>query len=167
MATMPEIRVRAAEPADAQALYEIFNSPAVAAQTLQTPYQSVDQIRERFAAKSPDVCALVAELEGRVVGTLGLHLESNPRRHHTGAIGMAVHERFQNQGVGSTLVAAALDLADNWLNLRRLELQVYTDNTAAIHLYKKFGFEIEGTLRDYAFRNGEYVDAYAMARLRE
>ena len=36
----------------------------------------------------------------------------------------------------------------------------------AIALYKKFGFEIEGTLRRYAMRNGEYVDSYSMARLK-
>jgi putative acetyltransferase len=59
-----------------------------------------------------------------------------------------------------------LDIADNWLNLHRLELQVYTDNERAINLYKKFGFEIEGTLRDYAYGDGHYLDAYEMARLR-
>ncbi len=61
---------------------------------------------------------------------------------------------------------AAVDLGERWLNLSRLELQVYTDNEAAIGLYKKFGFEIEGTLRRMSFRDGQYVDAYAMARLR-
>ena len=59
---------------------------------------------------------------------------------------------------------AAVDLADNWLNLRRLELQVYIDNEPAIHLYQKFGFEIEGKLADFAFRDGQYVDAYMMAK---
>jgi L-phenylalanine/L-methionine N-acetyltransferase len=42
---------------------------------------------------------------------------------------------------------------------------VYTDNLAAVHLYRKFGFAIEGTCRAYAFRDGAYVDAYQMARL--
>ena len=46
-----------------------------------------------------------------------------------------------------------LDLADNWLNLTRIEPSVYTDNAAAVVLYEKFGFEIEGTHRRYAFRN--------------
>ena len=33
-------------------------------------------------------------------------------------------------------------------------------------VYKKYGFEIEGTGRRYALRNGEYVDAYYMARMK-
>jgi L-phenylalanine/L-methionine N-acetyltransferase len=37
---------------------------------------------------------------------------------------------------------AAVDLADKWLNLTRLELEVYTDNAPAIRLYKKFGFTV-------------------------
>jgi L-phenylalanine/L-methionine N-acetyltransferase len=62
---------------------------------------------------------------------------------------------------------AALDLADDWLNLTRIELSVYTGNAAAVALYEKFGFEIEGTHRRYAFRDGAYVDAYSMARVRD
>jgi len=42
---------------------------------------------------------------------------------------------------------------------------VYVDNVPAISLYKKFGFETEGTLKKYAFRAGKYVDAYTMARI--
>ena len=49
---------------------------------------------------------------------------------------------------------AALDLADNWLNLTRIELEVCTDNQTGIALYEKWGFEIEGTLRHFAFRGG-------------
>jgi putative acetyltransferase len=39
-------------------------------------------------------------------------------------------------------------------------------NEIGIALYEKFGFEIEGTHRRFAFREGEYVDAYSMARVR-
>jgi L-phenylalanine/L-methionine N-acetyltransferase len=46
-------------------------------------------------------------------------------------------------------------------------LEVYTDNEPAVRLYKKFGFSVEGTLRRYAFRDGRFVDAYMMARLRQ
>jgi len=43
---------------------------------------------------------------------------------------------------------------------------VYVDNTAAIALYEKVGFEVEGTHRRLAFRDGEYVDSYSMARIK-
>jgi putative acetyltransferase len=79
---------------------------------------------------------------------------------------MSVHDAFQNRGVGSALMRAMIDLADNWLGLRRLELEVWTDNTLAIHLYEKFGFAVEGTGRQYARRAGELVDCYFMARLK-
>jgi len=50
--------------------------------------------------------------------------------------------------------------------LRRVELTVYTDNAPAIALYRKFGFEVEGQLREYAIRDGIYADVLSMARLR-
>ena len=68
--------------------------------------------------------------------------------------------------MGSLLLAAALDVADNWMNLHRVELTVYHDNEAAQALYRKFGFETEGRLRDYAVRDGVFVDAITMARLK-
>lgn len=109
---------------------------------------------------------LVACVGEEFVGQLGLHtFPSRPRRRHVGQLGMAVRDDWQGKGVGSALMQAAIDLAANWLQLTRLELEVYTDNQAGIRLYQKFGFEIEGTLRQYAFRDGEYVDAYIMAKI--
>jgi putative acetyltransferase len=81
-------------------------------------------------------------------------------------MGMAVRDDWQGRGAGTALLQAAIDLAEQWLNLSRLELEVYTDNEPAIRLYKKFGFRIEGTLVHFAFRDGQYEDAYLMARLR-
>jgi putative acetyltransferase len=73
---------------------------------------------------------------------------------------------WQGKGVGSALLGAIVDLADNWLNVFRLELTVYVDNERAIALYRKFGFETEGTHKAYALRAGQYVDALFMARIR-
>ena len=89
------------------------------------------------------------------------------RRSHCGSVGIAVAKGWHGQGIGSRLLGALLDVADNWMNLRRVELMVYTDNEPAIALYRKHGFEVEGELRDYAVRDGRHVNAYAMARLRD
>ena len=81
-------------------------------------------------------------------------------------VGMSVRDDWQGRGVGTELLKAAIDLAERWLNLTRLELFVFTDNKPAIRLYERFGFAVEGTLRQYAYRDGRFVDALAMARLR-
>jgi putative acetyltransferase len=79
---------------------------------------------------------------------------------------MGVAAAWQGKGVGSRLMAAVLEVADNWMNLHRVELTVFADNEAALALYRKFGFENEGRLRDYAIRDGVLVDAISMARLK-
>jgi putative acetyltransferase len=52
------------------------------------------------------------------------------------------------------------------MGLTRLELTVYTDNEPALRLYRRFGFELEGTHRAYGLRDGVLTDAHCMARLR-
>jgi L-phenylalanine/L-methionine N-acetyltransferase len=164
---MANVSVRHAEPDDAPAIHRILSSPRAVAGTMQLPLQSLEGVRKRFFSDTREgLYHLVACVGEEVVGHLGLETFTRPRRRHVGEIGMAVRDDWQGKGVGTALMEAALDLADNWLNLTRIELSVYTDNTAGVALYKKFGFEIEGTHRRYAFRNGEYVDAYSMARIR-
>jgi putative acetyltransferase len=164
---MPHVSVRHAEPDDYEAMHRIMSGPRAAAGTLQLPLQSAEAWRKRLAEPPEGLFLLVACVDGEVVGNLGLETSPDrPRMRHVGSMGMAVRDDWQGKGVGTTLMGAALDLADNWLNLTRIELRVYVDNSAAVALYERFGFEIEGTHRRLAFRNGEYVDAYSMARLR-
>jgi putative acetyltransferase len=162
-----EITVRHSEPEDYEALHRIFSGPRAIAGTLQLPLPPAQRWRKRLAEHSEDLHSLVACVDGEVVGSLGLETTSTRwRMRHTGRIGMAVRDDWQGKGVGTALMEAALDLADNWLNLTRIELHVFVDNAAGIALYEKFGFEVEGTHRRFAFRDGEYVDAYSMARLK-
>jgi len=109
---------------------------------------------------------LVAEVNGELVGQAGLHPAGVAiRRRHAMYLGISVASTAQRQGIGTALMTALCDYADNWLACLRIELTVYTDNEIAQRLYRNFGFEVEGTLRAYALRDGVYVDAYSMARL--
>lgn len=162
------VEVRAAEPSDIEAIGAVMNGTAVVRGTLQVPHTSNELRRQRFTFADPHVRFLVAVPAGGgvVIGNIGLHRATNPRRIHTASLGMSVHEEWHGRGVGTALVAAALDIADNWWQVTRVHLEVYTDNEPAIALYRRFGFEVEGTLRKDAFRDGELADTYLMARLR-
>jgi len=161
-----DITIRKAEPADAEAIWKCYTAPQVVRNTLQLPYRSLESVREQLTKRREGDHLLVAIVDGEVVGTIGLDTSPRPRIRHRGEIGMMVRDDWQGKGVGTAMMQAVVDLADKWLNLTRIELTVYTDNEPAIALYRKFGFQIEGTLRKYAFREGEFVDAYAMARVK-
>lgn len=162
-----DINVRRIEPDDARDLHDLFSQPKAIAGTLQIPFPDIQSWQARCEKVPDHISVLVAEVESKVVGNLALVRQPRHlRRNHVAQLGMAVHDDWQGNGIGTKLLQEAINLADNWLDLSRIELSVFVDNAAAIALYKKNGFELEGTCKNYAFRNGEYSDVYAMARIR-
>ncbi|MDE8762878.1 MULTISPECIES: GNAT family N-acetyltransferase [Rhizobium] len=165
-ARLPDgILVRSVRLSDAEELTDLMNLPGYRARTLRPPYQRVEEVRKNMENPSPGALNLVVTLDGKIVGNCGLN-RLGGRRQHVASVGMGVHDDFTGRGFGRILLGAMVEAADDWLDVKRLELTVYTDNDAAIGLYEKFGFEREGLLRAFGFRSGEYVDAYTMARLR-
>ncbi len=82
-----------------------------------------------------------------------------------GEIGMLVAREWRGRGVGSALVAAAIDWARQH-DLHKLSLSVFAHNAAAIALYDKFGFVEEGRrVRHFRRANGELWDALEMGLL--
>ncbi|RPE01455.1 GNAT family N-acetyltransferase [Candidatus Pantoea deserta] len=163
---MSEIVVRHVKPEDAAALMHIYSQPDTMANTLHLPLPSLQKWQERLSNLSPAGHSLVACIEEKVVGQLTLDVIATARRRHCATLGMGVDQTCRNRGVGKALLGAAVDLCDNWLQVTRMELTVFTDNAAAIALYRHFGFEIEGTGKGFAMRQGEMVDAHYMARLK-
>jgi L-phenylalanine/L-methionine N-acetyltransferase len=160
------LKIRRAEAEDCSEICEMFESPKVYAGTMQVPYPSREYWRRRLSENTQSVYTLVGIIDERIVGMVSVvTFPERPRRKHVGVIAICVDGDWQGKGVGAALMRAIVDLADNWLNLTRLELEVYADNEAAIHLYERFGFEVEGILRRHAFRDGEYVDSKVMGRL--
>jgi len=163
------IVVRRPRPEDAAALMATRGDADVLPNLLQLPYPTEALWRRRIeempVGPTSAELFLVAELNGMVVGNAGVHPVSHVRRRHAAGIGMAVAKSAQRQGVGSALMAALIDWSDRWAQILRLELTVFTDNGAAIALYRSHGFVDEGVHRAFALREGVYVDVLSMARL--
>lgn len=104
-----------------------------------------------------------AVCQSQVVGWCDITPKDNPRHSHRGSLGMGIVKEFRGRGLGARLMEAALAQAVRF-GLEKVELQVYTTNTAAIALYKKFGFEQEGLIRKYRRLDGRDFDCLAMAK---
>jgi putative acetyltransferase len=162
---MNDLTVRHSASGDGEQLRQIFAEPSNYSATLQLPFPSLELWEKRLAGHTEGRFSLVACRGEELVGQLGVFMNPNPRRRHVAALGMAVKSTARRQGVGSALLNAAIELTERWQAVRRIELEVFTDNEPAIALYRKFGFETEGTLRQFAFRDGKYADVYLMARV--
>jgi len=149
---------------DAAALNQMRTMGGVRENTLGMASERVSDTEAFIRALSSNDHLLVAEVNGTAVGCAGLQVSPKPRTRHTAGFGIMVHRDYQKQGIGKALMTAILDIADNWLKLKRVELCVFVENETAIAMYRKMGFVVEGTKKYAAVRNGQYADEYLMAR---
>lgn len=159
------IKLRHAIPADSDVVAEFAAATENMRNTLQMPFANTALWRDRFTATSPSALTLVAQIDGIVIGVAGLQpLNDSLRQSHVRALGITVAQSAHGCGVGTALMQALLDWADQWAQVKRIELRVNVDNFKAISLYRKFGFVEEGRMLGECFRAGVYVDVFAMAR---
>lgn len=127
-----------------------------------TVRQETEQIRRSFDTGNRTI--LVAEASGRMVGYLEARGGDYRRDRHTASINMGILQEFVGRGIGTALMSEA----ERWARqhgIHRLELTVMEHNEAAISLYKKMGFAIEGRRRESLFVEGSFVDELYMAKL--
>jgi ribosomal protein S18 acetylase RimI-like enzyme len=108
----------------------------------------------------------VAMSDGKVVGWCDISALDRPVFAHSGTLGMGVLAPYRGQGIGEALMRHALEKAKR-LGLTRVQLHVREHNQAAIALYKKFGFVVEGLHRNAIRIDNEYENDISMALLFE
>lgn len=106
----------------------------------------------------------VVEDDDKLVGYLLARGGAARKNYHSVYIVIAILKSHGGQGLGTQLFTRLEDWA-RARDIHRLELGVMKANVHAKRLYKKMGFEIEGTKRSVFYLNGEYVDEYMMAKI--
>ena len=167
-----EVIIREAKPLDAAQIIAYVNrlSEEPNSNLEMSPGEFTHTVAEEakilaeFAA-SENSLYLLADLDGTIVGSLNCKGSHRKAIRHAVTLGMSVDQAYRGQGIGGQLMARAIAWAKSTGFVKRIELAVFERNTIAIHLYQKFGFEIEGKRKKASFRDGVYHDGLIMALL--
>ncbi|MCL2618107.1 MAG: GNAT family N-acetyltransferase [Defluviitaleaceae bacterium] len=156
---------------DAYDIHEIRLQAEVLPNILSVPSETVDATRNWLCDTDPasqHIFVAEAQLDdgsAKVVGIASMTISGRLRQRHVALAGIMLHKDYHGMGIGTNLMKQLIDLADNWLNLVRLELDVLSVNEGAMRFYERLGFEREGVKRMDTVRLGKYVDSVLMARI--
>jgi len=156
-----EVTVRFLSLEDKEKLVEMFASMSDEALKWGMPPYTREVV-ERWMSNIQNLIPLVAEHDNRTVGYASIYKYVHPRRKGTSDLVMYLHQEFHNVGLGTTMLNRLLELAKNE-GMHRIGLHVIADNRIAVHLYEKFGFRVEGVMKDSYFgADGKYHDEIVM-----
>ena len=132
--------------------------------TLETP--SIEDVSDIVhTAIGNNYAQYVAEVEGKIVGWADITPRQKGSVRHIGELGMGVATDYWGHGIGKELLENVIK--HSWkIGLTRLELEVISNNHAAIALYEHHGFEHEGIKQNAWFVDGIYKDILVMAQCR-
>jgi diamine N-acetyltransferase len=114
-----------------------------------------------------DKAEFVIEVDGKVIGDIGLHHWRN-RRAGTASMGVAISDpEYVGKGYGREAIGLLLDWAFRINNYHRIGLETLATNERAIRCYRACGFIEEGRLRQHDYSDGARVDVVVMGLLRD
>lgn len=162
---MSSIEIRQIEDKDIRGFYDALCSVASEGVYLLTttppPYEKMENFVLNNIKKNHS--QYVAVQKDKIIGWVDIiPLERNTMTH-VGHLGMGVLSDFRGLGIGTKLLDKAI--AHAWTqDLKRLELEVFSDNEIAVKLYEKCSFEVEGLKKRARFFEGKYQDITIMAQ---
>ena len=110
----------------------------------------------RQTSKDESQFCLLAKMDGKTVGFLGIH-RFGGSKPHVGDVGIIVHPDYQRRGIGTRLLRAGIELASR-KRFKRLEADTLGENKCMRKTAEKAGFQLEGIRRQAIEMRGELKD---------
>lgn len=108
---------------------------------------------------------LLAMAGEEIAGIATIHSTHKVKARHDGELGIVVAKKYQKQGIGSELIRRLIEWAKGNGVTTRISLDTRADNTPAVSLYLKFGFQVEGCRKNSTLLDGKYYDLYVMGMM--
>lgn len=158
------VKIREANEEDTEEIENIINSVA-SEKSYVVPERSRrdwdEAIRE---IKSRKGSIIVAQVDAEMVGVAHLVRGKFEKNRHVGFLGISILKRFRKKGIGTAMMKHMMSWAGKQKGLEKISLTAFSTNKAAIDLYRKFGFMIEGISKRQYKIEGRYVDEVVMGK---
>lgn len=157
-----EMKIRALERKDLLYIHKLHNTRNTMALWFREPYESVDELENLYTKHIHDDSErrFVIDINGEFAGII--ELITIDYIHRNTEIQIIIRKDFQGKCLAQSAMKKGIDYAFNILNMYKVYLFVDSENSVAIHIYKKLGFQQEGILRKQFFANGKYHDSIFM-----
>jgi L-amino acid N-acyltransferase YncA len=156
--------IRAAEPADAEAIAAIYNQGIAERQaTFQTRPHDPGEVELKTEQRGGQL--IVAESDGEVVGWAGWVGYDDPAEHYAGIAECAVYvdRGARGRGIGAALLEDLAGEASK-VGVHKLVAKIFTTNEASVALFRHGGFREVGTHLRHGRLDGEWKDVLVMER---
>ncbi|WNV88109.1 spermidine N1-acetyltransferase [Umezawaea sp. Da 62-37] len=161
----PPLRLRALERDDLPFVHQLFNDDQIMSYWFDEPFEALVELRGIYDRHIHDERErrFIIDVDGEAAGLV--ELVGIVDVHRNAEFQIIIAPQFQGRGLAAAATGRALDHAFAVLNLHKVYLIVDVENEKAIHVYRKVGFQDEGTLREEFFAAGRYRDALRMGVL--
>lgn len=162
--------LRAREPEDEPLLHQWFNDPEVTENlVIRYPLSHAQEKAFITSVDAPSFAragfAVVAKDTGELIG--GADLVDSSSENRSAELGIAIGDKARwDGGYGTDTMRTLCRFGFDFMNLNRIELEVYLSNPRAIHVYETVGFVREGVRREAMYKYGRYLDVLVMGLLR-
>ncbi|MCY9017072.1 GNAT family N-acetyltransferase [Priestia megaterium] len=163
------LNTRIAHPKDAEKIVAIKKGIVMTNDVLlrlpEDKQETADEYRKKMQKKQDNGgLTLIIERKDEVIGFLSFSRSSYKRLHHTGSFGISVKPECSNLGAGTKLLSYLIKWAKEQEGLEKINLDVFSNNKPAIHLYQKLGFKEEGKqVNQIKLKDGSYADIIFMS----
>jgi len=157
------VHIRPLQEEDKEGLHGMYQAMSPdALRWSMAPY--TEETINRLIGNMPNLISLVSVHDGDIVGYASVQKFTHPRRMGTGNLNIYIHQDYQGAGLGTALMVMLLNAA-NEHSLHRINLEVVADNETAVHLFRKFGFNVEGRrVEAYKAQDGGLYDILCMGK---